>query len=49
MPTQIKTWQVVNGELQPVDTRMANAGRKEAHDLEEWIASNPSIISPDML
>jgi hypothetical protein len=49
MPTQIKTWQVVNGELQPVDTRMANAGRKEAHDLEEWIASNPSIISPDIV
>lgn len=49
MPTQIKTWQVVNGKLQPVDTRMADAGRKEAHDLEEWIASNPAIISPDIV
>ncbi|MBM3151598.1 MAG: DUF91 domain-containing protein [Chloroflexi bacterium] len=49
MPTQIKTWQVVNGKLQTVDTRMSDAGRKEAHDLEEWIASNPSIVSPDII
>lgn len=49
MPTQIKTWQVVNGKLQPVDTSLVDAGRKEAHDLEEWIASNPSIISPDIV
>ncbi|MFZ5881905.1 MAG: endonuclease NucS domain-containing protein [Chloroflexota bacterium] len=49
MPTQIKTWQVVKGKLQPVDTQMSDAGRKEAHDLEEWIASNPSIVSPDIV
>ncbi len=49
MPTQIKTWQVVDGKLQPVETRMSDAGRKEAQDLEEWIASNPSIISPDIV
>jgi hypothetical protein len=49
MPTQIKTWQVVNGKLQPVATRMADAGRKEAHDLEEWIVSNPAIISSDIV
>lgn len=49
MPTQIKTWQVINGKLQPVDTRMSDAGRKEAHDLEEWIASNPSIIGSDIV
>jgi RecB family endonuclease NucS len=49
MPTQIKTWQVVNGRLQSVETNMADAGRKEAHDLEEWIISNPEIISPDIV
>jgi hypothetical protein len=49
MPTQIKTWQVVKGKLQPIDTRMADAGRKETQDLEEWIASNPSIVSPDIV
>jgi hypothetical protein len=49
MPTQIKTWQVVNGKLQPVNTRMSETGRKEAYDLEEWIVSNPSIISPDIV
>jgi hypothetical protein len=49
MPTQIKTWQVIDGKLQPVETRMSETGRKETHDLEEWIASNPSIISPDIV
>lgn len=49
MPTQIKAWQVVNGKLQPVDTRMVDAGRREVQDLEEWIASNPAIISPDIV
>ncbi len=49
MPTQIKTWQVTNGKLQPVDTSLSDAGRREAHDLEEWIVSNPGIISPDIV
>jgi hypothetical protein len=49
MTTQIKTWQVVDGKLQPIDTRMAETGRKEAHDLEEWISSNPSIVSSDIV
>lgn len=49
MPTEIKTWQVVNGKLQEIRTQLADAGRKEAHDLEEWIASNPTLISPDIV
>ncbi len=49
MPTQIKTWQVVDGKLQPIDSRMANEGRKEAEDLEEWISTNPSIIHPEIV
>jgi len=49
MPTQIKTWQVIDGKLQPVDSRLIDAERKEAQDLEEWIASNPSIVSPDIV
>ncbi len=44
MSTEIKVWQVVNDKLQPVNTTLAAAGRKEAQDLEEWIASQPSII-----
>ncbi len=49
MSTEIKTWQVVNGKLQPIDTRMSEAGRKETNDLEAWIVSNPSIIAPDIV
>lgn len=44
MSTEIKTWQVIDGKLQPVNTSLAVAGRKEAQDLEEWIASQPTII-----
>ncbi|RMG64490.1 MAG: DUF91 domain-containing protein [Calditrichaeota bacterium] len=44
MGTEIKTWQVVSGKLQPVNTSLAEAGRRETQDLEEWIVSNPAII-----
>ena len=44
MSTEIKTWQVVDSKLQPVTTSLVVAGRKEAQDLEEWIASQPAII-----
>lgn len=44
MSTEIKTWQVIGGTLQPVNTSLAAAGRREAEDLEEWIASQPAII-----
>ncbi len=49
MGTEIKTWQVVEGKLHPVTTSLSEAGRKEFEDLEEWIASNPSIISNDVV
>jgi hypothetical protein len=48
MSTEIKTWQVVDGKLQPVDGKMIDAGRKESQDLETWIASNPAIVSTDI-
>lgn len=44
MSTEIKTWQVIDGKLQPVKTSLAAARRREAEDLEEWIASQPAII-----
>ncbi len=44
MSTEIKIWQVVNNRLQPVNTTLAANGRREAQDLEEWIASQPAII-----
>lgn len=48
MSTEIKTWQVVDGKLQPVDAGLVDAGRKEYEDLETWVASNPAIVSTDI-
>jgi hypothetical protein len=49
MATRIKTWQIVNGELEAVESSMIEEGRTEAYDLEAWIASNPSIVGPDVV
>ncbi|MCL4505626.1 MAG: endonuclease NucS [Chloroflexi bacterium] len=44
MGTEIKTWQIVDGKLQPIDLGLVDAGRTEPYDLEPWLASNPEII-----
>ena len=49
MATEIKVWQIINGKLQPIETTMIEAGRKEAEDLEKWIKSNPLILGEDIL
>ena len=49
MSTEIKTWQVIGGTLQPVNISLAAAGRREAEDLEEWIASQPAIIGTGII
>lgn len=49
MATQIQTWQIVNDRLHRIEKRLADAGRTEAFDLEEWVATNPSIIEQDLL
>ena len=48
MATEIKTWQIIDGKLETIDTNMSREGRTESYDLEEWIVSNPSIISSDL-
>jgi len=48
MSTEIRTWQIVNGNLEPIDTSLGKEGRTEPYDLEPWIASNPSIIGSDI-
>jgi hypothetical protein len=48
MATEIKTWQIVDGSLKPIDTSMDVQGRTEPYDLEPWIASNPGIIGSDI-
>ena len=47
MGTEIKSWQIANGKLEPVD-----AALKDGHieqDLESWIESNPAIIGSDIM
>jgi hypothetical protein len=46
MGTEIKTWEIRDGKLVPVQSSLVDAGRLEALDLEEWIASDPSIVQP---
>jgi hypothetical protein len=48
MPTDIKTWQLVDGKLDEIVSTLAEEGRTEVFDLERWIESNPSIIGPDL-
>jgi hypothetical protein len=49
MPTQIKTWQIVDGQLRAADTTLTEQGRREAEHLENWIASEPSILGTDIV
>ena len=49
MGTEIKTWQIVNGKLEAIDTALKDEGRTEPYDLEPWLASNPEIIGPDIM
>jgi hypothetical protein len=48
MATRIRTWQIVNGKLKSIDTTLADTGRKEALDLESWIATDSSILGPEL-
>jgi len=49
MGTEIKTWQIINGELSFIKTSLKNEGRTEPYDLEPWLASNPEIISKEIV
>ena len=37
MGTEIKIWQIVNGQLSPIYTALRTEGRTEPNDLEPWI------------
>lgn len=49
MSTEIKVWQIVETELEPLDVSMVQAGRREYDDLEQWIKHNPKILGDDLL
>src|SRR5262249_32119272 len=48
MGTEIRTWQIIDGKLVPIDTLLRIEGRTEPYDLEPWLASNPEIIGSDI-
>ncbi|MCK5833068.1 hypothetical protein KAH81_05280 [bacterium] len=48
MATEIKTWQIVNGTLQQVETTLQSEKRTEPYDFEPWILSNPAILGTDI-
>jgi hypothetical protein len=48
MTTEIKSWEIVDGRLVPVESRLAEFGRREALDLESWLETDPSIIRPGL-
>ncbi|MBC8343641.1 MAG: DUF91 domain-containing protein [Bacteroidetes bacterium] len=49
MATEIKTWEIVNGNLNAIDTTLADNQRTEKEDLERWIKTNPKILGEDIL
>ena len=49
MGTQIKTWQIIDGKLTPINTTLKDEGRTEPYDLQPWLESNPEIISKDVM
>lgn len=48
MGTQIKSWQIQDGKLRLIETNLSEQGRSEAYDLESWIASDSTLIGPDL-
>ena len=48
MATQIRTWQIINGRLEPIASQLKDHGRTEPYDLEPWIESNPTIVGEDI-
>jgi hypothetical protein len=49
MATQIVTWEIVGGNLQNVNKRLSETGRKEKDDLEAWIKTNPEILGRNIV
>lgn len=49
MATEIKTWEIIDGELTEINTSLAQNGRKEKDDLEKWLKTNPKILGDNIL
>lgn len=48
MATDIRTWEIVNGHLHPIETSLSEHGRTESYDLETWITTDPTILRPGL-
>lgn len=48
MGTEIRTWQIENGKLKAISSKLKDNNRTEPYDLEPWILSNPEILSADI-
>ena len=48
MGTEIRTWQIENGALKSINSKLQDNGRTEPYDLEPWIKSNPEILGSDI-
>ena len=48
MATEIKVWQIDDGNLKIITSSMTDAGRKEKEHLEQWIKSNPIILGENI-
>jgi len=49
MATEIKTWEIIDGRLNSIDTTLAENNRKETEHLENWIKTKPEILGSDIL
>ena len=48
MATEIKTWEIIENELKPIDTSLADNNQKEKN-LEQWIRTRPQILGDDIV
>jgi hypothetical protein len=49
MASEIKSWQIIDGKLVPLESSLVNDGKREKGDLEQWIKSNPQILGEDIV
>jgi len=49
LATETRTWQIVDGQLVPLESTLAREGRTEPGDLESWIVSDSSVLGPELL
>jgi hypothetical protein len=48
MASEIKSWQIIDGKLEHLESSLVNDGKREKDHLEQWIKSNPQILGEDI-